>query len=226
MSSPTTPQSIAGASAGSPQTAPPRERTSIRGLLLSSVLMVVILTALTGIIYPLVMLGLAQAFFHDQANGSLIKGPTGQIVGSALIGQNFTKPHYFHPRLSAAGKGYDATSSGGTNLGPTSATLLKSTVAQANLIRKEDGLPPNYPLPSDAVSTSASGLDPDISPAYADLQVARVAKAQGMSQAAVRALVKHYTTDRTLGVFGEPRVNVLQLNLALDRLKKYGERSS
>jgi K+-transporting ATPase ATPase C chain len=182
--------------------------------------MVVVLTVLTGIIYPLIMLGLGQAFFHDQANGSLIKGAHGQIVGSSLIGQNFTKPQYFHPRLSAAGKGYDATSSGGTNLGPTSAALLKATVAQADLIRKEDGLPPNYPLPSDAVSTSASGLDPDISVAYADLQVPRVAKARGMSQAAVLVLVKQYSTDRTLGVLGEPRVNVLELNLALDRTKK------
>jgi K+-transporting ATPase ATPase C chain len=173
-----------------------------------------------GVIYPFFMTGAAQLLFNDQANGSLIKGPNGQIVGSSLIGQNFTKPQYFHPRLSAAGSGYDASNSGGTNLGPTSATLLKNTIAEANAIRKEDGLPANYPLPSDAVSTSASGLDPDISPAYADLQVARVARVRGLTQAQVRTLVQQYTSGRDLGVLGDPRVNVLELNLALDRLKK------
>ncbi|HLJ69622.1 MAG TPA: potassium-transporting ATPase subunit KdpC [Chloroflexota bacterium] len=198
---------------------PPRRRSSLQGLLVTSVLITVVLMVLTGLVYPLVMTGIAQVLFHDQANGSLIK-VNGQVVGSRLIGQSFTKPQYFHPRLSAAGKGYDATSSGGTNLGPTNASLLKNTIAQATAIRKEDGLPPNYPLPSDAVSTSASGLDPDISPAYADLQVARVARARGLSQATVRALVKQHTADRTFGVLGEPRVNVLELNLALDRLKK------
>lgn len=201
-------------------TAPPQRRSSIRGLLITSVLMTVVLMLGTGIIYPLVMTGIAQVVFHDQANGSLIKNAKGQVVGSSLIGQSFTKPRYFHPRLSAAGKGYDATSSGGTNLGPTNKTLLKNTVAQANLIRKENHLPPNYPLPADAVSTSASGLDPNISPAYADLQVPRVAKARGLSQATVLSLVKKYTDGRTLGVLGEPRVNVLKLNLALDALKK------
>jgi K+-transporting ATPase ATPase C chain len=174
----------------------------------------------TGIIYPLVMTGIAQVVFHDQANGSLIKNAKGQVVGSSLIGQNFTKPQYFHPRLSAAGKGYDATSSAGTNLGPTNQVLIKNSIAQANLIRKENNLPANYPLPADAVSTSASGLDPDISPAYADLQVPRVAKARGLSQATVLALVKKYTDGRTLGVLGEPRVHVLQLNIALDGAKK------
>lgn len=182
--------------------------------------MTVVLMLGTGIIYPLVMTGLAQVVFNDQANGSLVKNAKGQVVGSSLIGQSFTKPQYFHPRLSAAGKGYDATSSGGTNLGPTNQTLLKNTVAQANLIRKENNLPANYPLPADAVSTSASGLDPDISPAYADLQVPRVARARGLRQATVRALVAKYTDGRTFGVLGEPRVHVLNLNLALDRLMK------
>ncbi|MBV9282683.1 MAG: potassium-transporting ATPase subunit KdpC [Chloroflexi bacterium] len=211
MSSQAPTQPVAGA--------PPR-RSSIRGLLLSSVLMVVVLTVLLGVVYPLVMTGLAQVFFHDQANGSLVKDNQGQVVGSKLIGQSFTKPQYFHGRASAAGNGYDATSSGGTNLGPTSKTLLKNTVALANKIRQENGLPPNYPLPSDAVSTSASGLDPDISPAYAALQVPRVARARGLSQATVRALVKKYTSDRTLGFMGQPRVNVLELNMALDGLKR------
>lgn len=204
---------------GSQQSASPH-KSSVRGLLLTSVLLTAVLMVGTGIIYPLVMTGIAQVFFHDQANGSLVKNAKGQIVGSSLIGQNFTSPQYFHPRLSAAGKGYDATSSGGTNLGPTNKALLNNTIAQANLIRKENNLPPNYPLPADAVSTSASGLDPDISPAYADLQIPRVAKARGMTQAAVRALVEKHTTGRTLGVLGEPRVNVLKLNMALDNAKK------
>jgi K+-transporting ATPase ATPase C chain len=181
--------------------------------------MTVVLTILVGVICPFAMSGLAQVFFNHQANGSLIQ-VNGQVVGSSLIGQNFTKPQYFHPRLSAAGAGYDASSSGGTNLGPTSAKLLANTIAQAKLIRKENDLPADYVLPADAVSTSASGLDPDISPAYADLQVARVARVRGISQAQVLALVKQYTSGRDLGVLGEPRVNVLELNLALDRLKK------
>lgn len=200
--------------------AQPASRSSIRGLLTTSVLLTVVLMLLTGVVYPLAMTGVAQVLFHDQANGSLITNSRGQIIGSSLIGQNFTSPMYFHPRLSAAGKGYDATSSAGTNLGPTNATMLKNTVAQANLIRKENHLPAGYPLPADAVSTSASGLDPNISPAYADLQVARVARARGMSQSAVRALVSRCTSGRTLGVLGELRVNVLQLNLALDSAKK------
>jgi K+-transporting ATPase ATPase C chain len=198
--------------------APPR-RTSIRGLLITSVLMTVVIMVATGIIYPFAMTGIGQLLFNHQANGSLIT-VNGTVVGSELLGQEFTKPTYFHPRLSAAGKGYDATSSAGTNLGPTNSTLLKNTVAQANLIRKENNLPPNYPLPADAVSSSASGLDPDISPAYADLQVPRVARARGLGQATVLALLHKYTEDRTLGVLGEPRVNVLKLNIALDQLKK------
>jgi potassium-transporting ATPase KdpC subunit len=220
MSTPATPGSIAVVSAGPREAAPRGGRTSIQRLLVTSVLMVVTLAVLTGVVFPLIMMGLGQLFFNHQANGSLIKNSHGQVVGSQLIGQNFTKPQYFHPRLSAAGKGYDATSSGGTNLGPTHNALLKNTIAQANLIRKENNLPANYQLPADAVSTSASGLDPDISQAYADLQVPRVAKARGMSQAAVRALEKKYTSGRDLGFLGEPRVNVLELNLALDSAKK------
>jgi K+-transporting ATPase ATPase C chain len=195
-------------------------RTSIGHTIRIGIVMTVVLTVLVGVIYPFVMTGLSQVLFHDQANGSLLKGSNGQIVGSSLIGQNFTKPQYFHPRLSAAGTGYDASNSAGTNLGPTNSTLIKNTTAQANAIRKEEGLPPNYPLPADAVSTSASGLDPNISPAYAALQVPRVARERHLSQDTVRSLVKQYTSDRTLGVLGEPRVNVLELNLALDRLTK------
>ena len=200
--------------------APRRSASGATGrMLLTGLLMTVVLVVITGVIYPFFMTGAAQLLFHDQANGSLIT-VNGRVVGSSLIGQQFTSARYFHGRLSAAGAGYDGTSSGGTNLGPTNATLLKNTIAQANAIRKEDGLPPNYVLPADAVSTSASGLDPEISPAYADLQVPRVARVRGLSQATVQALVDKYTYGRTLGVLGEPRVNVLRLNLALDQLKK------
>ena len=188
--------------------------TSIGQMVRTGVLMTVVLTILVGVIYPFVMTGLAQALFHDQANGSLIK-VNGQVVGSSLIGQGFSKPQYFHPRASAAGAGYDAGNSGGTNLGPTSTHLLTTTVALAAAIRVEDGLPPDYVLPSDAVSTSASGLDPDISPAYADLQVARVAKVTGLSPAAVRALIQKCTDGRSLGLFGDPGVNITELNLAV-----------
>lgn len=197
----------------------------MRRLLTTAVLMTLVLTVLTGVIYPFAMTGLAQVLFHDQANGSLITNAKGQVIGSSLIGQLFTEPRYFHGRHSAAvsttsPNGYAADASAGTNLGPTSTYLLTTTVALANQIRKENGLPANYPLPADAVSTSASGLDPDISPAYADLQVPRVAKARGMSQDAVRALVQQNTSGRDLGVLGEPRVNVLQLNLALDSYQR------
>src|SRR5579875_2325434 len=196
-----------------PSPAAPR-RTSLRGLAVTAVLITVVLMIGTGLIYPLLMTGLTQIIFPHQANGSLVTNAKGQIIGSSLIGQNFTAARYFHPRLSAAGKGYDATSSGGTNLGPTNKVLLQRTIAQANLIRKQNHLPANYPLPADAVSTSASGLDPDISPAYAYLQVARVAHARGLSVAEVRALVGKHVEGRTLGILGEPRVNVLELNLA------------
>jgi potassium-transporting ATPase KdpC subunit len=194
-------------------------RTSLRGLAITAVLMTVVLTILTGVIYPLAMVGISQVLFNHQANGSLIK-VNGTIVGSSLIGQEFNTPKYFWDRLSAAGTGYNAESSGGTNLGPTNKKLLEATVAEANLIRKVNGLPKNYVLPSDAVSTSASGLDPDISPAYADLQTPRVARVRGLSLPIVMKLVRQNTAGRTLGILGEPRVNVLDLNLALDRLKK------
>jgi K+-transporting ATPase ATPase C chain len=190
------------------------------GQLRTAVLMVVVLTALVGIAYPLAVTGVAQVAFHQQANGSLLRDAGGRVIGSTLIGQEFTSSRYFHPRPSAAGSGYDATSSGGTNLGPTSAVLLSNTVHLAAAIRRENGLAADAVLPSDAAAASASGLDPDISPAYADLQVARVAKVRGLTQAQVRTLVQQYTSGRDLGVLGDPRVNVLELNLALDRLKK------
>lgn len=193
-------------------------------LVRTSILMTLIIIVIFGLIYPFVMTGLSQLFFNGQANGSLITR-NGQVIGSSLIGQSFTTPRYFHGRASAATSttspnGYASDASAGTNLGPTSTKLLTTTVALAAQIRKEDGLPATYTLPSDAVSTSASGLDPDISPAYAALQVTRVARVRGLSQARVQTLVDQYTTGRDLGLFGAPRVNVLKLNLALDALKR------
>jgi potassium-transporting ATPase KdpC subunit len=201
-------------------TAPGRTPSPVRGLLFTSVLMTFVVMIGTGLVYPLVMTGVAQAIFHGQANGSLIEDANGRVVGSSLIGQAFAAPRYFHPRPSAAGKGYDATASAGTNLGPTSAQLLAKTLTSARMIRKENHLPPTYPLPADAVSASASGLDPDISPAYAYLQAPRVARARGMTPAAVLALVRKHTEVRKFGILGEPRVNVLELNLALDAMAK------
>jgi potassium-transporting ATPase KdpC subunit len=177
--------------------------------------MMVVLTVLTGFIYPAVVTVISQTFFRDQANGSLIV-VNGQVVGSRLIGQNFAKAEYFQPRPSAAGNGYDPTATAGSNLGPTSQKLndrIKAAVAQY----RKDNLDFSGPIPSDAVTASASGLDPHISPANADIQTARVAKARGVPVEQVRALVARSTEGRDLGFLGEPRVNVLELNLALDR---------
>ena len=183
----------------------------------TAVLMTVVLTVLLGIGYPLVMTGLSQVLFPNQANGSLIRDSSGNVIGSALLAQNFTQPGYFHPRPSAAGsEGYDATSSGGSNLGPTNQKLIDAVKDRADAYRQENGLAADALVPVDAVTTSASGLDPDISPANALLQVARVARARGITEDQVRGLVNQYTEGRTLGVLGEPRVNVLELNLALD----------
>jgi len=231
-------------------------------------LMMVVMTVLTGLVYPAVITVIAQVAFPDRANGSLIVS-NGQVIGSRLIGQNFTKPEYFHPRPSAAGSGYDPTASTGTNLGPTSAKLFNGTTKIDDKTKREvvdfagikdrivrycadNGVPydssmpleafkdpqgnlddvklikafnddksplvftPKTPIPADAVTTSASGLDPHISPANADIQAARVAKARGQSIDDVRALIARHTEGRDLGLFGEPRVNVLLLNLALD----------
>ncbi|HVW87763.1 MAG TPA: potassium-transporting ATPase subunit KdpC [Bryobacteraceae bacterium] len=180
-----------------------------------AILLTIVLTVLTGIMYPLAVTGIAQTIFHRQANGSLIER-NGHLIGSELIGQNFTRPEYFHPRPSAAGNGYDAANSGGSNLGPTNPALADRLTKDAAQFRKDN---PDYagPIPSDAITTSASGLDPDITPANALAQSARVAKARGASPDAVRDLVTSSILHRQLGVLGEPRVNVLALNMALDQ---------
>ncbi len=157
--------------------------------------------------------------FRNQANGSLLVDKSGVVRGSALLAQNFTGAQYFHPRPSAAGaNGYDATSSSGSNLGPTSSNLVANITQNIANYRAENGLTTNTPVPADAVTASGSGLDPDISPANAELQIPRVARARGMSEEQVRKLVQQNTDDRDLGVWGEPRVNVMTLNFALDQL--------
>ena len=187
----------------------------LRNQLRPAILMTLVLCVITGLIYPGVVTGLAQLLFPRQANGSLVT-VNGKVVGSAIIGQPFTQPYYFHPRPSAAGNGYDDTLSTGTNLGPTSAKLADTLIASAvDSAVKNDGAVKGK-VPSDMVTSSGSGVDPHISPANALLQVARVAKARGASEAAVRALVESHIEGRQFGFFGEPRVNVLLLNIAVD----------
>src|ERR1022692_716590 len=171
------------------------------------------LTIITGILYPLAVTGIAQTIFHKQANGSLIERD-GKVIGSEIIGQNFTKPEYFHPRPSQ--NSYDAANSGGSNLGPTNPALADRLKKDAAQFRKDN---PDFtgPIPADAITTSASGLDPEITPANALAQASRVAKARGVAGDAVRNLIAANTQQRDLGVLGEPRVNVLKLNMALDQ---------
>ena len=175
-------------------------------------------TLLLGIVYPLVVTGICQLAFPHQANGSLIT-QSGTVIGSELIGQNFTKPEYFQPRPSTAGNdGYDPTASGGSNLGPTNKKLIDRVQASVDKFHKDN---PDYQgaIPADLLTTSGSGLDPDISPEAARFQVPRVAKARSLPEERVRALVEAQVEGRTFGLLGEPRVNVLKLNLALDELK-------
>ncbi len=169
-------------------------------------------------LYPLIVYGAAQLLFSHQANGSLLVDKSGAVRGSALLAQNFTGAQYFHPRPSAAGaNGYDATSSSGSNLGPTSTNLVAAIARRIFDYRAENNLATNAPVPADAVTASGSGLDPDISVANAELQIPRVATARGISEDRVRGLLKQNTRGRDLGVFGEPRVNVMTLNFALDQ---------
>jgi len=177
--------------------------------------MAAITIVLTGVLYPLAVTGVAQLVFPSQANGSLVRSGS-EVVGSALIGQSFEGPEYFHSRPSYAGDGYDGALSSGSNLGPTSAALRDEVAARVKSVREQNGLAPEAEVPIDLVTGSGSGLDPHISVAAAQLQVDRVARERGMTGDAVRVLVAEATVGRQLGVLGEPRVNVLVLNMALD----------
>ena len=194
----------------------------MRRLLLTSLAMVIVMTVLTGLAYPLVITGVAQVAFHGQANGSLVKDAAGRVVGSQLIGQSFTDaagkplPEWFQPRPSAAGpQGYDAMASGAANLGPTNPVLLKAVAAAAAAYRSENHLSSTTPVPIDAVTSSGSGLDPSISIANARLQAPRVAATRHLSVARVDQLIANATVGRVLSVMGQPGVNVLDLNLAV-----------
>jgi K+-transporting ATPase ATPase C chain len=180
--------------------------------LLISVWFTLVTTLMFGLIYPLGITGLAQVLFHDRANGQLVQ-QNGRVVGSRIIGQAFTGPGYFHSRPSAAGTGYDATASSGSNLAPTNRALLDRVKSDVQKLQAEN---PNSAVPIDLVTASGSGLDPEISPAAAEFQIPRVARERGMSEAEVRALIAKHTLGRQFGVLGEPRVNVLELNLELD----------
>jgi K+-transporting ATPase, C subunit len=184
-----------------------------------AIMMVVLATLVLGLGYPLAVTGVAQLIFPGKADGSLITNAGGTTIGSSLIGQTFTDPKYFWPRPSAAGDGYDAANSGGSNLGPTSQKLRDEVTQRASDLRQANKLAPDGEVPAELVTASASGLDPDISPDSARFQAQRVADARGMTLAAVMQLIDDHTNGRTLGVLGEPRVNVLELNMALDDLK-------
>jgi K+-transporting ATPase ATPase C chain len=183
-----------------------------RGAIVSTFVLAIVCCGL----YPLIVFGISQMLFRDKANGSLIVGTDGRARGSKLLGQAFTEPKYFHPRPSAAGNGYDATNSGGSNLGPTSQKLNDAIKERIAAYRTENGLNESQSVPADAVTASGSGLDPHITLQNAELQLPRVAKARGMSEDKLREIVRQHTDGRDLGVFGDPGVNVLELNLALD----------
>ncbi len=184
----------------------------MRKNLIISVLYTIVTTVLLGLVYPLVVTGISQVLFKDKANGQLIL-KNGVTVGARLIGQSFTGAAYFHPRPSAAGNGYDATNSGGTNYGPTNQKLVDRVKGDVAALQAEN---PGKPVPVDLVTASGSGLDPHITPAGAEFQIPRVAKARGMSESELASLTAEHTEGRQFGFLGEPRVNVLELNLALD----------
>lgn len=186
--------------------------SEIRGAVMSTLVLAVVCCGL----YPLVVFGVGQALFHDKANGSLIVDKSGTVRGSRLLGQQFAADKYFHPRPSSAGSGYDASSSSGSNLGPTSQKLRDAIAQNVADYRAQNGLATNAPVPADAVTASGSGLDPHISVENAQIQAARVAKARGVPVDKVRELIKENTDSADLGMLGEPGVNVLQLNLGLD----------
>ena len=181
--------------------------------LVTAFLMTIATTVLLGIIYPLVVTAVAQLLFKDKANGQ-IRYRNGEAIGSRILAQPFTSPKYFHPRPSNAGNGYDAANSGGTNYASTNLKLIDRVRVDAASLQQEN---PSQPVPVDLITTSASGLDPEISPAGADFQVPRIARERGISESALRALIQKHTTQRDLGLLGEPRVNVLELNLDLDQ---------
>jgi K+-transporting ATPase ATPase C chain len=189
--------------------------SEIRGAVLATVMLAVVCCG----IYPLAVFGVSQVLFPDKANGSLIVDSKGVIHGSKWLGQSFSGDKYFHPRPSAAGNGYDPTSSGGSNLGPTSKKLADSISQNIADYRSQNGLATNAPVPADAVTASGSGLDPHISQTNADIQTARIAKVRGMKPEDVRALVTQYTDEPSFGFLGDAGVNVLRLNLALDGVK-------
>jgi len=186
--------------------------SEIRGAIFATLVLAIVCCGL----YPLIVFGISQALFREKANGSLIVDQAGTVRGSKLLAQGFTADKYFHPRPSAAGNGYDAANSGASNLGPTSQKLSDAIKDRVAAYRKENGLSETEPVPADAVTASGSGLDPHISLRNAELQTPRVAKARGLSEEKVRELVQQNTDGRNLGVLGEPGVNVLELNLALD----------
>jgi K+-transporting ATPase ATPase C chain len=183
-----------------------------------AILMVIVITVLTGLAYPLAVTGIAQVAFPGASDGSLVTDSSGNVIGSSIIGQQFSDPKYFWGRPSAAGDGYDAANSSGSNLGPTSEKLRQLATDRAAALREANGLAADAPVPAELVTASASGLDPNISPDGARFQAARVAKARGLSEAAVLQLIDDHTDGRTLWFMGEPKVNVLELNTALDAL--------
>jgi K+-transporting ATPase ATPase C chain len=182
--------------------------------LITAFLMTIATTILLGVLYPLLITALAQVLFKDKANGQILTR-NGEAVGSRIIAQPFTSAKYFHPRPSSAGNGYDAANSGGTNLGPSNQKLIDRVRADAKTLHDEN---PNQLIPVDLLTTSASGLDPDITPAAAEFQIPRVAHERGLQESALRDLIQKHTAQRDLGLLGEARVNVLELNLALDEL--------